>query len=176
MIKRLFILTGISLILAVVTLAQDKKAEKQAAAKAKKEAEIAAKQAKFEKAVAAINAKDFVIFVDMIGTTQKIDRDLTSFFSYEKDFAYLQGIIVGNQATHKLKVSNFVQTTDKKGNINISMYVRGFYIDAKVEIFIRKGDNWADIIMTPGYHGFVRFSGELLPTEESGYFKRPNEV
>jgi hypothetical protein len=172
MIKRLFVLIGISLILAVVTLAQDKKAEKRADAKAKKEAEIAAKQAKFEKAVAAINAKDFVIFVDMIGTTQKINRDLTNFLSYETDFVFMQGNIVGNQATHKLKVSNFIQTTDKKGNINISMNVRGFYIDQKVEIFLKKGDNWAEVIIG----SFTRFAGELLPREESGYFKRPNEV
>jgi hypothetical protein len=38
MIKRLFMLFGISLILSLFTLAQDKKVDKQASAKAKKEA------------------------------------------------------------------------------------------------------------------------------------------
>jgi hypothetical protein len=173
MIKRAVLLIGIMIILSVVSIGQDKKAEKQVAAKVKKEAEIAAKQAKFEKAVAAINAKDFVIFVDMLGTTYKINRDPANFLSYEKDFVFIQGVIATNQLTNKLKVSNYTQTTDKKGNINISMWVRGFYIDDKVEIFMRKGDNYAEVIMTMRFN---RFSGELLPREESGYFKRPNEI
>jgi hypothetical protein len=176
MTKRLFMLIEISLILSVVSLGQDKKAEKQTASKAKKEAEIAAKQAKFEKAVAAINAKDFVIFVDMTGTTTKINRDPTNFLSYEKEFVFLQGIAAANSYTNKLKVTGYSQTTDKNGNINISMFVRGFYIDQKVEIFLKKGDDWAEVIMTPGNDGYHRFSGELLPREQSGYFKRPNEV
>jgi hypothetical protein len=171
--KRVFLLIVIMIVLSVVSVAQDKKAEKQAAAKAKKEAEIAAKQAKFEKAVAAIEAKDFVIFVDMLGTTQKINRDLTNFLSYEKDFVIIQGVIAPNQLTNKVKVTDYKQTTDKNGNINISMWVRGFYIEDKIEIFMKKGDNYAEVIMTMRH---IRFSGELLPREESEYFKRPNEV
>jgi len=31
-------------------------------------------------------------------------------------------------------------------------------------------------MVTPRRSGFFRFSGELLPTNESEYFKRPNEV
>ena len=173
MIKKIFLLIGITLILSVVSLAQGIKAEKRAAKRAKMEAEMAAKQAKFEKAVAAIEAKDFVLFVDLLGTTQKINRDLTNFLSYEKDFVFIQGIIAPNQLTNKLKVSDYQQTTDKNGNIYISMWLRGFYLDDKVEIFLRKGDNYAEVIMTMRH---TRFSGELLPREESEYFKRPNEI
>ncbi len=176
MIKKILLPIGITVILSVVSLGQDKRVEKQAAAKAKMEAEIVAKQAKFEKALVAIEAKDFVIFVDMVGTTYKINRDLTNFLSCEKDFVFIQGIIASNQFTNKVKVSDYNKTIDKKGNIYISMQVRGFYMASKVEIFVRKGDNNAEVIMTPGQTGSTRFSGELLPREESGYFKRPNEV
>jgi Domain of unknown function (DUF4251) len=148
---------------------QNSKAEKEAAA-----------LANFEKAVAVVETKDFVIIVDsyMTGDNFETNTDNSNFMSYEKDFVYLQGLMVsGNAYTNKLTVSDFAQVPDKKGNIKVSMQVRGFYINAKIEISLKKtaGSN-ADVIVTPVKGDIKRFSGEVVPRAESKYFKRSGEV
>lgn len=149
--------------------AQNKKAERDS---------LAAVQ--FRKAVAAIDAKDFVIIVASYETTTGIfetNIDAANFLSYEKDFVFLQGsIITENNHTNKLTVSDYNQTADKKGNVKVSMQVKGFFITAKVEIFLRKGGNTADVIITNANGPTKRFSGEVVPRSESKYFKRSGEL
>lgn len=174
--KRIFFLMGFMIFLSAVLLAQNKRADRKAASKAKKEAEMAESEARFKKAIAAIDARDFVIFVDVLRHTQKINRDPTNFLSYETDFVYLQGYAAGNQYTNKLTVSKYSQTTDKDGNVTISMQVRGFYIDERIEISLKKGDNIAEVNVIPSNRGCFYYSGEIVPRSESDYFKRPNEI
>lgn len=166
--KRLFLMIGIIGILSTVSLAQNKKAEKEAAAKAQ-----------FEKAVAAIEAKDFVIIVDTYEASDRTiqtNTDDANFISYEKEFVFLQGgILVGN-ATHKMNVSDYKQDVDKKGNIKIEMQLKGSLITAKVEIFMKKGGNYADVILSPMKGNSKRFSGEVVPRAQSKYIKRPGVV
>jgi len=164
--KRKLLLMGFMAILSIACLAQNKKADKEAAAKAQ-----------YEKAIAAIEAKDFVIIVDTYGTGPiETNTDVAHFLSYEKEFVILQGIPAGNQYTNKVNVSDFKQETDKKGNVRVNMQVKGFYITAKIEIFLKKGGNYADVIISPNKGGSKRFSGEIIPRSESKYFKRPGEV
>jgi hypothetical protein len=148
---------------------QSKKAEKDSIARVQ-----------FEKAVAAMDAKDFVIIVDSYETAGGIfesNTDAANFLSYEKEFVFLQGqMIAGNGYTNKLTVSENNQVTDKKGNVRLVLQVRGFYINAKIEIFLKKGGNYADVILTPTKGDTRRFSGELQPRSESKYFKRSGEV
>ena len=152
--------------IAPMSMAQNKKAEKEAAAKAQ-----------FDKAVAAIESKDFVIIVDTYGTgTIETNTDMAHFLSYEKDFVFLQGYPSANSYTNKLEVSEYKQETDKKGNLNVSMQVKGFYINARIEIFMKKGGNYADVIVSHRKEGTRRFSGEIVPRSQSKYFKRPGEV
>jgi hypothetical protein len=135
---------------------------------------------KFEKAVAAVEAKDFVIIVDTYdagGGTFETNTDKANFLSYEKEFVFLQGqIIAGNSHTNKLTVSEYSQVPDKKGNIKITMQVRGNFINAKIEISLKKGFDNADVIITPTKGDFKRFSGEVVPRRESKYFKRAGEI
>jgi Domain of unknown function (DUF4251) len=164
--KRIFILIAIMGFIAPMSMAQNKKAEKEAAAKAQ-----------FDKAVAAIESKDFVIIVDTYGTgTIETNTDMANFLSYEKDFVFLQGYPAANSYTNKLEVSEYKQEADKKGNLNISMQVKGFYINARIEIFLKKGGNYADVIVSHRKEGSRRFSGEVVPKSQSKYFKRPGEV
>ena len=154
--------------IAPLLMAQNKKAEKEAAA-----------QAQYDKAIAAIEAKDFVIIVDTYeSTTRTIETntDAANFVSYEKGLIFLQGFPAANQYTNKLEVSDYKQEADKKGNLNISMQVKGFYINAKIEIFMKKGGNYADVIISHRKEGTRRFSGEIIPRSQSKYFKRPGEV
>jgi hypothetical protein len=166
-----FILSFCLISLAVFSsFAQNKKSERDSLA-----------LLQFEKAIAAVEAKDFVIIVDSYETGNgnfETNTDYANFLSYEKEFVFLQGqIISGNGFTNKLTISDFNQVTDKKGNIKINMQLRGFYIIAKVEISLKKtGGTYADVIITPTKGEIKRFSGDLLPRNESKYFKRSGEI
>ena len=167
--KRIFFLIGLVCISLSVSFAQNKKAEKEAAAKAQ-----------FEKAVAAIEAKDFVIIVDSYEAGSGIietNTDVANFISYETEFVFMQGsIVAGNGYTNKLSVSDFKQVVDKKGTVKIEMQCKGSFITAKVEISMKSGGNYADVIITPSKGDAKRFSGEIIPRAESKYFKRPGVV
>ena len=167
--KKLILFLGIFLALTAVSVAQNKKAEKEAAAKAQ-----------FEKAVAAIDAKDFVIVVDTYedkDNTLQTNTDMANFVSYEKEFAFLQGsILTGDNSTHRMNVSDYKQTVDKKENVRIEMQLKGSLLTAKVEIYLKKGGNYADVIITPVKGTTKRFSGEVIPRTESKYIKRPGVV
>ncbi len=155
-------------ILTFTSNAQNKKADKEAAGKAQ-----------FDKAMAAIDAKDFVIVVDSYEAadrTIQTNTDNANFLSYEKEFVFLQGTILVGTATHKLTVSDYKQEIDKKGNLKMEMQARGSLITAKIEVFMRKGGNYADIIISPTKGVAKRFSGEVTPRAESKYIKRPGEV
>lgn len=167
--KRIFFLVGLVCITLSVSFAQNKKAEKEAAAKVQ-----------FEKAVAAIEAKDFVIIVDSYEAGNGIietNTDVANFISYETEFVFMQGsIVAGNGYTNKLSVSDFKQVVDKKGTVKIEMQCKGSFVTAKVEISMKSGGNYADVIITPSKGDAKRFSGEIIPRAESKYFKRPGVV
>ena len=167
--KRLLLFVSVIGILSSVSFAQNKKADKEAAAKVQ-----------YEKAIAAIEAKDFVIIVDSYeagsGNTET-NTDVANFLSYEKDFVFLQdSIVAGNSYTNKVDVSDYKLSADKKGNTKIEMEVKGSYISAKIEISMKKGGNYADVIISPSRGKSKRFSGEVIPRVESKYFKRPGVV
>jgi hypothetical protein len=161
-------------------------------ASAQKENKDSVALAKFEKALFDIGAKDFVIIVDSYkvsdtteeeggpeeGGSFETNTDNANFISYEKEFMFFQGQIVADNAyTNKLTVSDYSQVTDKKGNVRISMQVTGFYIRAKVEISLKKkAGNYADVIITPTKGSTKRFSGYVVPTAKSEYFKRSSVI
>jgi hypothetical protein len=136
---------------------------------------------KFEQALATLETKDWVIIVDSYETEGGIfetNTDAANFLSYEKDYVFMQGqILAGNTHTNKLEVSNYDQSADKKGNVRISMQVRGFFITAKVDISLtKKGGDYADVIITPTKGSMKRFSGYVVPRSQSKYFKRTGEI
>ena len=155
--------------LALFSFSQNKKAEKDSIA-----------LVKFGKAIAALEAKDFVIIVDSYEAGQGVfetNNDDANFLSYEKELVFVQGqIIAGNSHTNKLTVSEYNKTADKKGNISIRMQVLGSFINGRIEIFLRKGGNSADVIITPTSGTVKRFSGEVVPRAESKYFKRSGGI
>ena len=167
--RKLLTFVGVIFILSSVSIAQNKKAEKEAAAKAQ-----------FEKALAVIEAKDFVIIVDTYEASDRTittNTDATIFLSIEKEFAYLQGkILAGNDYTNKLNVSDYNQVADKKGNIKLVMQVKGAYVIAKIEISMKNDGNYADVIISPTKGASTRFSGEVVPRAESKYFKKSGGV
>lgn len=160
--KRVLISLFLVTSLLITASAQNKKAERDSLA-----------QVKFEKSLAAINNKDFVIIVETYGSELTPLSDNSVFLSYEKDYVFLQGqVVAGNEHTNRLTVSEYSQTTDKKGNVRSAMQVRGNLINAKIEISLRKGGGTADVIITPTRGESRRFTGEVVPRSESKYFKR----
>lgn len=151
------------------SIAQDKKAEREAAT-----------LAAFEKALVTVESKDFVIIADNydVDGVFETNTDVANFLSYEKEFVYLQGMIIaGNNNTNKLTVTDYSQVTDKKGNVKISMQAKGLFITAKIEMSLKKtAGSVADVIITPTKGTVKRFSGEVVPRAESKYFKRPGEI
>jgi hypothetical protein len=160
--KRVLISLFLATSLCITASAQNKKAERDSLA-----------QVKFEKSLDAINNKDFVIIVDTYGSQLTPLSDNSVFLSYEKDYVFLQGqVVAGNEHTNRLTVSEYSQTTDKKGNVRSGMQVRGNLINAKIDISLRKGSGTADVIITPTRGESRRFTGEVVPRSESKYFKR----
>jgi len=155
-----------SLLLVVVLFisasAQNKKAERDSLA-----------QVKFEKSLAAINDKDFVIIAETYGSEYLPISDNSVFLSYEKEYVFMQGqVVAGNEHTNRLTISDYSQTTDKKGNVKLTMQLRGNLINAKVEISLRKGGGTADVIITPTKGDSRKFTGTITPRSESVYFKK----
>jgi len=170
MLKKIFLIFIIVLVPFVALNAQSKRALKKAE-----------EQAKYEKAKAAIEAKLFVIVPDVYEKsdgTLETNSDEANFVLFEEDgFFYLQGsIIAGNKFTNKTEVSEFDLKIDKKGSVFLKMQVSGSALTARVEIQMRKGSNYADVIVIPTSGRTLRFSGEVFPKSEGKYYKRPNVV
>jgi hypothetical protein len=167
--KKIFLFVGLICITLTVSFAQNKKADKDSIA-----------VVKFEKALASVEAKDFVIIVEYYKTeagSLENNTDAANFLSYEKEFVYLQGQIVSeNGYRNKLTVSDYSNSEDQKRNVQITMQARSLLITAKIEIKQKKGGNYADVIITPTKGSVKRFSGEVVPTAESKYFKRAGEM
>jgi hypothetical protein len=167
--KRIIVTVLILVISLSFASAQNKKAEREAAG-----------LALFEKAKAAIEAKGFVIVPDSYEKsdgTPETNNDEANFLMYEGDFVYLQGMIIcDNSFTNKTTVSSINQKIDKRGNLSVEMQVSGSAITARIEIQMRKGSNYADVIVTPNKGNARKFSGEIVPKAQAKYYKRPNEV
>ena len=165
--KKLLLILCIISVTLISTFAQSKKADKEAIA-----------LVQFEKALTAIESKDFVITPkSWIGESEP--TYITRFLSYEKEYVTLQEIIPGERLANKLKVSEYNQTTDKKGNVKISMNVFGFYLNGKITISLKKANgNLAYVIISPypKKTQYYRIWGELLPRSESNYRRLPGEM
>jgi hypothetical protein len=170
--KKIQSLIGILCILSVATFAQNINADKKAAGNAEKKS---AASLRFEKAVTAINTKDFVVFIEFSYNEIQLGSDFTQFLSLEKGFFYYQ--TTDCKYTQKLKVTDYKEITDKDGNIRIVSEVKGYFIrKGRIEIILTKGDNLAEVSFWIPNKGTGYFYGALLPTNESGYLKRPMEI
>ncbi len=165
-------LISIILITAMVMplFSQSKKAEREAAA-----------LAAFEVAVATLETKDYVIIVGTYqgeGGSFNDNTDPANFLAFEGDHIILQGtIITENNNTNKLTVSDYNESTDKKGNIRVYYQAKGLMINAKVEMSLKKSaGDVADIIITPTRGTIKRFNGKIVPRAKSNYFRRPGEI
>ncbi len=167
--KKSFLLTLLFIASLSIGYSQSK-AEKEAAA-----------QALYDSAKAALESKDFVIVPDSYEKsdgTIETNTDDSHFLAYEgAQSLFLQGSIVCNNAyTNKTTVNSFEQKVDKKGNITVIMQVSGSQINARIEISVRKGTNYAEVILTPSGKNPKIFSGEVVPRSKAKYYTKSNIV
>jgi len=167
--KRFFLVSILSIAVFSIGYSQSK-AEKEAAA-----------LALFESAKAAIESKDFVIVPDSYEKedgTMETNTDNSHFLAYEGgQYLFLQGSIVcNNNYTNKTTVNSFEQKIDKKGNLSVLMQISGSQVNARVEIMVRKGTNYAEVIITPSNGKTKTFSGEIVPRSKAKYYKKSNII
>ena len=143
----------------------------------KKERE-ALEKAKYDEAIIAIEAKNFVIIPDSYesGGEMVSISDVAVFLSCELTDIFLQGrIISGSSENYKMSIKSYEEKVDKRGNIVLNISVTGSKFDSTVQIKIRSGSNYADVIITTKGN-VTKFSGELMPKAKSTYMKRSNFI
>jgi hypothetical protein len=168
--KKLILLIWIFSLLPGILLAQNERAEKKAARKAAKAQDM---EDKYNKAVTAIADTDFVIFPGTVRWNYRenlpIGCDIAYFLSVEKDYLFLQ--VTADKYCRQYAIEDYQQSTDQDGNIKILLVTDSYNNhDNPIEINLQKGNIIADIYCK---RENWRLFGELLPTSESGYFKKP---
>ena len=137
----------------------------------------------FDEAKQAIEMKNFILEADHVmfkyGTTAFVSPN-TNFVAVKGNKAVVQvafnipisgpnglgGITVNGN------ISGYKQTTDKKGNISVSMNVMGVGISAQVNIRLNKGSNNASVDISPNFNSNnFSLTGSLLPMAKANVFK-----
>lgn len=137
----------------------------------------------FDEAKQAIEMKNFILEADQVmfkyGTTAFVSPN-TNFVAVKGDKAVVQvafnipisgpnglgGVTVNGD------ISGYKQTTDKKGNISVSMTVMGIGISAQVNIRLYKGSNSASVDISPNFNSNnFSLTGNLLPMAKANVFK-----
>lgn len=160
--------------------------EKEMACEQKKIEQEILDQKLYDEAKEAIDAKKFILEADRVmfkyGTSAYVSTN-TNFVAVHGDKAVVQvafNIPLGGPnglggVTVDGSVSGYKQTTDKKGNIFVSMNVMGVGISAQVSICLNKGSNNATVDISPNFSS-NRFSlsGSLIPMSKANVFKGPS--
>ena len=156
---------------------------KEESRKQKKAEQELLDQTLFDEAKQAIEMKNFILEADHVmfkyGTTAFVSPN-TNFVAVKGNKAVVQvafnipisgpnglgGITVNGN------ISGYKQTTDKKGNISVSMNVMGVGISAQVNIRLNKGSNNASVDISPNFNSNnFSLTGSLLPMAKANVFK-----
>lgn len=170
------------LLFAALSMPQTRTVNEMACEQKKIEQEVLDQQL-YEEAKNAINEKDFILEADRVmfkrGTSAFVSTN-TNFVAVQGDKAVVQvafNIPVGGLnglggVTVDGNVSGYKQTTDKKGNIFVSMDVMGTGISAQVNIRLDKGSNSATVDVSPNFSSnHFSLSGSLIPISKANVFK-----
>lgn len=156
---------------------------KETSHKQKKAEQELLDQILFDEAKKAIEMKNFILEADHVmfkyGTTAFVSPN-TNFVAVKGDKAVVQvafNIPISGPnglggVTVDGSISGYKQTTDKKGNILISMTVMGVGILAQVNIRLDKGSNNASVDINPNFNSNnFSLTGNLLPMVRASVFK-----
>ena len=137
----------------------------------------------FDKAVKAIGQLEFVLEADWVtfkrGTKVYVSS-ITNFISVSDDHAVVQvsPVMSGGGPngvggiTLEGNGSNFLLSTDEKGNVTLKFNANGSGISATVTLSMAKGSNRATATVYPNFHSnMVTLSGRVVPLSESRTFE-----
>lgn len=137
----------------------------------------------FREAKQAIDNREFVLEADKVvfkyGQMAYVTSN-TNFVALKGDKAVVQvafNIPVSGPnglggVTVQGTASDIKATTDKKGNVSLSMSVMGTGISAQVNISMPYGTNEADVDILPNFNSnHLTLSGRLLPMEKANVFQ-----
>ena len=162
---------------------EDTRAARKAAKEAEKAAQEAAEMQAFETAKKAIFDKDFVLEADRVefkrgnfkyvtpstNFVSLIDGKATVQLSFDGAFSGPNGI---GGITVEGTPSNVEVETDKKGNVNFKMMVRGIGISASITIRMIEGSSKCTATVSPNFNSNrISFTGTVYPSAESSVFK-----
>lgn len=149
----------------------------------RKELQDSLDMAFFREAKKAIDNKDFVLEADKVifkyGQMAYVTSN-TNFVALKGDKAVVQvafNIPVSGPnglggVTVQGTASDIKTTTDKKGNVSLSMNVMGVGISAQVNISMPYGTNEADVDILPNFNSdHLTLTGRLLPMEKANVFQ-----
>ena len=149
--------------------------------KLSKEEKAAEAQARYESALAALNAKAWVLvpseYTNPDGEVESNDNN-SFFLSYEGENVFGYGRFITDNGENNIgEATKYEVNVDKKGNVKVIMSVLGRRWKGTYKISMRKGDNVADVIFTPGGNGTTRrFRGPIVPLAQASYNKRANPI
>ena len=126
----------------------------------------------FDEAKQAIEMKNFILEADHV----MFKYGTTAFVSPNTNFVAVKGNKAVVQVAFNIpingNISGYKQTTDKKGNISVSMNVMGVGISAQVNIRLNKGSNNASVDISPNFNSNnFSLTGSLLPMAKANVFK-----
>jgi hypothetical protein len=163
--KPILLLTGLLLILG-------------AQAQNKKDSLEIAKKARFDQAAEVLKTKTFGIIPD----NDKIAYDYKNFMGFEDHKLILQNVFAGARQRFICEVSNYIYTTDKKGNVIVNFDYTGRVVSGHFTIEMKKGDNYAEItrllrfdLNSSGAYPILLY-GEILPSGECDYMEITGEL
>lgn len=167
-----------------VAMGQEARTEsKKLTRQERKELQDSLDMAYFREAKRAIENKDFVLEADKVifkyGQIAYVTSN-TNFVALKGDKAVVQvafNIPVSGPnglggVTVQGSASDIKTSTDKKGNMILSMNVMGTGISAQVNISLTYGTNQADVDILPNFNSnHLTLSGRLLPMEKANVFQ-----
>lgn len=157
--------------------------DRKLARQERKELQDSLDMALFREAKQAIDNKRFVLEADKVifkyGQMAYVTSN-TNFVALKGDKAVVQvafNISVSGPnglggVTVQGTASNIKTSTDKKGNVSLSMNVMGIGISAQVNITMPYGTNAADVDILPNFNSnHLTLNGRLIPMEKANVFQ-----
>lgn len=151
---------------------------------ARREAQKQVDEALAEKAWEAVNERRFVLEIDKVSfrngtnafTSSRmnfiiLDGDKATVQLSSSSYPYLGPNGIGG-ITVEGRPTNYMVSTDKRGNMNISMSVQGIAISAQVSINVPKNSNRGIATVVPNFNPYrITLKGLVVPLDQSDTFK-----
>lgn len=182
--KAFGVLLVLLLFVSVVVAQESDKSDKRAKREARKEAQKREDALLAEEVLQAIDDKQFVLVADKVSFSNGatfLTNPRLNFIILNGDKATVQLGSTGFQRmgpnglggiTVEGRPTNMSTTTDKRGNLYLSMSVQGIAISAQVTITVPKNSNRGIAIVAPNFNSYrITMKGLIYPLNKQDIFE-----